>query len=118
MGAFKQLGEKIGDLSKLTVITFSGNINSEVVKAPESIADFKSLMEFAKSSGIVSLEAMTEINIDGDTTNFISSDIQPVISATHQAAFNAAQDYRQGIISMLKKSLNLGPNSAPAKKTT
>lgn len=106
MGAFKELGEGIADLSTLTVQTFSGKLSSTVVQDDGSVLDWENLMKEAKSSGTVNLEAFTEIKLDGDTTNFVASGIDPVVSAAHQAAFKAAQDYRQGVINLFKSALN------------
>ena len=106
MGAFKKLEDGIADLSKLTVQTFSGTLSSSVINADGSVADFQNLLKEAKSSGTVNLAAMTEISLDGDTTTFMATGIDPVTSAAHQAAFKAAQDYRQGVINMFKDALN------------
>ena len=113
MGAFAKFADGVADLTTLTVQTFSGTLSSTVVtttdgdgKDKQGVLDWTKLMSEAKSSGTVKLMASTAIQLDGDTNTFYATSIDATTRAAHDAAFTAAQQYRQGVINMFKDALN------------
>jgi hypothetical protein len=94
------LKEAAGDLAKLSVTTYTGDIN--LVLKDDGKVDFDKLLTQAKTNADINVALATEINIDGDATHFIAKgEIPPYILTTHADAVKNGSEYRTQIISFL-----------------
>jgi hypothetical protein len=100
--AFGKLSESLQDLSSLETRTYRGDITAEILNAG-SEADFKKLLDKARTKGTLKLILYTRMDGDGDSDHIYSNDAidQGVIDA-HKSAFDMGREIRQGYLELFK----------------
>lgn len=103
----KQLKEVAGDLQSLEVLTFSGNVKL-VYKTEGQGEDAKTIFDWSEMQKIAATEAnmhlmlATKVEIDGDSSHFVTSgEIPEFILKTHVDAVKAGSEYRSQVINFL-----------------
>ena len=95
--ALNKLEAAVEDLTTLTVRTFGGNLDS-IVNAEG--ADFKALLEKARTAGTIKLLMRTEISADSDTDLFVADGSSADARAIHSGAVDSALKARQAIFDL------------------
>jgi len=121
MGKISEIAQDIldgiTDLTTLDVVTITGTINITSSIEEDDTLDFqklhKNLMSEVKVGGAAQFNvlALTHIEIDCDSTNFVKSNLSgeemPLVTA-HNEMVKTAQETRIGIVKMLGDLIKLG----------
>lgn len=105
-GLVETLNEAFGDLSTLDVTTYTGNVDVAFSgegdnRSLDLDALFRNASQLAIDGGL-SLMLATQVNIDGDATNFVAKgEIPEYIIRTHSEAVKNGSEFRGQIISFL-----------------
>ncbi len=106
---FESLANAVGDLTSLSVETYTGSITADVKGAQgEGVIDWEKLVDEAKkdSGGTVHLKLASKFNVDGDATLFIAEgEIPSDLRAAHDGAVNAGQKVRADLMDLLGDSI-------------
>lgn len=113
MAAFKDvvsnLKDAVGDLSSLSVETYTGTIDADIVAGDgEGIIDWTKLVTKAKAGagGNVHLKLASKFNFDGDATLFIAEGEMPAdVREAHDSAVLAGQNVRADLMELLSDSI-------------
>jgi hypothetical protein len=101
--AFKSIGDGIGDLSELSVRTFTGTITANAANA-----SIEKILGAGAAAANLKVVALTSMKIDGDIDQFISSDVdlKDSLLTAHSSAVQAAQRSRQAIVDMFSATVS------------
>ena len=103
------LENAIGDLSSLSVETYTGTIDADIRGADNQGAiDWDKLINKAKegAGGAVHLRLASKFNFDGDATQFIAEGEIPVdVREAHDSAVRAGQQVRADLMELLGDSI-------------
>jgi hypothetical protein len=102
--AFQTIKDGIGDLSELNVRTFTGDMSVAAV----NVSKVK-LVELLQQGGAdlqVKVVGITNMKIDGDVDQFITSSDVPAMAITaHTAAIEAGQKSRQAMFDLFTDAI-------------
>ena len=105
----KGLGEAVGDLTSLSVETYTGTITAGIQGAADDAAiDWDALIKEARkgAEGAVSLKLASRFHFDGDATLFIAEGELPAdLREAHDGAVAAGQAVRAGLMDLLQDSI-------------
>lgn len=102
--ALKSLNEAVKDLTSLHVQTFTGSLKVDIDKS-NGFDELKKLIETQSASGEVKLVAESLVKFDGDSYNFITSDIQnapPQALDIHQNAVTSGLNNRLALLELFQ----------------
>lgn len=109
--AFNKIKDGIGDLSQLNVRTFTGEIDATVDNLPGKGVTLEAFLQAANVGGTVKVVGFTDMKIDGDVDQFItSSPLASVISA-HNSAIQAGQQSRKAMLDLFTDVIKKGINA-------
>ncbi len=102
--AIKAIGEEIKDLSELRVQTVSGDVTA--VLQTKSLENLEALLKpdgDDAANANLKLVLDTTIKFDGDSLNFIDTDLATdQVVTIHKEAVAAGLRHRQGLVEMFK----------------
>ena len=105
--ALVDLKNAVGDLTSLEVRTYVGEIDV-VMSGITGSTDFEKSLEKAKTSGKIQLQLVTKLNFDGDGIVLVpSSAPADYVQEAHDAALQAGNDVRQGLIALFSDVIGL-----------
>ena len=102
--AFNTIKDGVGDLSQLNVRTFTGDISV----AAANVADVKlvSLLQQGGADMQVQVVGITNMKIDGDVDQFITSSDVPAMTITaHATAIETGQKSRQAMFDLFSEAI-------------
>lgn len=103
------LKNAVGDLSSLTVETYTGSITADIQGAEgQGVIDWTKLVNKAKeeAGGTVHLKLASKFNFDGDATLFIAEgEMPPDLRSAHDSAVLAGQEVRADLMELLSDSI-------------
>lgn len=101
--ALTTIAKGVKDLSELNVMTYSGDITSNI--ANSSLDD---MLTSATASGTLKLVGATTMSIDGDVRQFISDNdtVKESLITAHFSAVQASQRSRKAVIDMFTSSIS------------
>ena len=102
--AFDKIKEGVGDLSELNVRTFTGDISVSA----SNVADVKlvSLLQQGGADAQVKVVGITNMKIDGDVDQFITSANVPAMAITaHTTAIESGQKTRQAMFDLFTDAI-------------
>lgn len=103
------LGDAVGDLTSLSVETYTGTITAEIRGADGAAAiNWDALIKEAQkdAGGTVSLKLASRFRFDGDATLFIAEGELPAdLREAHDAAVAAGQAVRSDLMELLQDSI-------------
>jgi len=101
--------DAVGDLTSLSVETYTGKVTAEIKGAEESSTiDFTKLISEAKkdAGGSVHLRLASKYEFDGDATLFIADEgVTDSMKVAHAAAVAAGQTVRKDLLDLLSDSI-------------
>ncbi len=99
----------VGDLSSLTVETYTGKITADIKGADgKGTIDFDNLIKVAKddANGTVNLKLASKFFVDGDAILFVADgEIPEDLRSAHENAVNAGQQVRSDIMELFSDTL-------------
>ena len=95
--AFDRIKEGIGDLSQLNVRTFSGEIEASVDNLPARGVTLGDFLRAANVGGTVQVVGFTDMKIDGDIDQFITSSPAASAITAHNMAVQVGQQTRRAM---------------------
>ena len=102
--AFDKIKEGIGDLSQLNVRTFTGDIS--VSAADVTDVKLVSLLQQGSAGAEVKVVGITNMKLDGDVDQFITSSNVPAMAITaHSNAIEAGQKTRQAMFDLFTDAI-------------
>jgi hypothetical protein len=105
--ALVDLKNAVGDLTSLEVRTYVGEIDV-VMSGITGATDFEKSLQKAKTSGKIQLQLVTKLNFDGDGVVLVpSSAPADYVQEAHDAALQAGNDVRQGLIALFSDVIGL-----------
>jgi hypothetical protein len=106
--AFDNIKENIGDLTQLNVRTFTGEIDADVENLLEKGVTLEVFLKKANVNGKVKVVGFTDMKMDGDVDQFITS--SPVTSAiaAHNSAIQAGQQSRKAMLEFFTDAIKKG----------
>lgn len=103
------LSSAVGDLSSLSVETYTGKITADIKGAEgKGMIDWDKLVHEAKkdAGGVVNLQLASKFNIDGDATLFIAEgEIANDVRIAHDSAVQAGQAVRADLMDLVSDSI-------------
>ncbi len=107
-GAFDRIKAGIGDLSQLNVRTFSGEIKASTDNLPAKGLSIDKFLREATTDGEVQVVGFTDMKIDGDIDQFITSADFPTVIAAHNSAIQAGQQSRRAMMNLFTDAIRDG----------
>ena len=106
--SFDKIKAGIGDLSQLNVRTFTGKIEASVDNLPSGGITLDAFLQQANAGGKVEVVGFTDMKIDGDIDQFITS--SPVGSAitAHNTAVQVGQQSRKAMLDFFTDAIKKG----------
>ncbi len=105
----ESIGSAAGDLSTLTVETYTGTVTADIKGAEgEGTIDFDKLINVAKdeADGSVSLKLASKYFVDGDAILFVADgEISEDLRLAHDSAVNAGQLVRADLMELFSDTL-------------
>lgn len=105
----KSVGDAVGDLSSLTVETYTGSITADIKGADgKGTIDFDKLITVAKddANGTVNLKLASKYLVDGDAVLFVADgEIPDDLRSAHDNAVTAGQQVRSDIMDLFSDTL-------------
>lgn len=102
----KSIKDGVRDVSQLNVRTFTGEIKANLdnlpIGADGSPVDLKSFLKSAQVSGAIEVVGFTDMKIDGDIDQFITSSDFPMAIEAHLTAVESGREARQAILDLVK----------------
>ncbi|MCB1670252.1 MAG: hypothetical protein R3F41_07670 [Gammaproteobacteria bacterium] len=107
--AVGKLGDHINDLSELRVQTVTGDVKAVISK--NKLSDLQDLLKpsgtASSSTASLNLVLDTTIAFDGDSLNFIDTDLATEeVTSIHREALESGLNQRKAIVEMFKSLLN------------
>ena len=101
----------VGDLTSLSVETYTGEVVAEIKGAKDSagVIDWTKLITEAKkdAGGKVALKLASHFNIDGDATLFVAQgEIPADLRLAHESAVAAGQKVRADLMELMSDAIN------------
>lgn len=106
--SFDKIRDGISDLSQLNVRTFTGEIEVSAKKLPAAGVSLGSFLETADIEGTIQVVGFTDMKIDGDIDQFITSSPLASAIAAHNSAVQAGQQSRKAMVDLFVKQIKAG----------
>lgn len=105
---FNKIKEGIGDLTELNVRTFTGEIAASVDNLPDKGLTIGQFLQQANVNGEIQVVGFTDMKIDGDIDQFITSGpYQSAINA-HNSAIQTGQQSRKAMLDLFADMIKKG----------
>ena len=108
---FDKIRDGIGDLTQLNVRTFTGEIKATAANVPVDPDKQLTLGEFlakAQANGELQVVGFTDMKIDGDIDQFITSGNFPIAVAAHNSAIQTGQQSRKAMFDLFSDAIKKG----------
>ena len=105
---FNTIKEQVGDLTQLNVRTFTGEIKASTANLPGKGLSIDQFLSQASADGEVQVVGFTDMKIDGDIDQFITSANFPTVIAAHNAAIQAGQQSRKAMLDLFTDAIKKG----------
>ncbi len=112
--AFEKIEAGIGDLTQLNVRTFTGEIKATAANLPVDPEKELTIGEFlaqAQAEGEIQVVGFTDMKIDGDIDQFITSKDYPFAVAAHNSAIQTGQQSRRAMLDLFTDLIKKGINA-------
>ncbi len=109
--SFKKIEDGIGDLTQLNVRTFTGEIKATAANLPAKGLTIDEFLSAANGAGEIQIVGFTDMKIDGDIDQFITSAPFPTVIAAHNSAILAGQQSRKAMLDLFTDLIKKGINA-------
>lgn len=113
--AFKAIGEQIGDLTSLDIVTFKGSIEADM-SATNMPDTFEKVLNLAKGNADMKIKllASTQVKLDGDILVYFDNAITLDEAKAHAELLSVAQKTREATVNFVASIVGLKDIDIPS----